>query len=84
MTLSAAETFSYRHLIFAHELAPNTRIAYARGWRSFELYAARTGIAPLAATPENVSEWMIHLANLKHREGENGPEITFASWEGGV
>ena len=59
---------SYRQLIFAYELAENTRIAYAKGWECFCRFAANNGFAPLEATAEDVSAWMIRLA----KDGENG------------
>ena len=45
------------------ELSENTRIAYQKGWNRFIDYCVGEGIAdPLSASPEQVSQFFVHLA----------------------
>ena len=45
--------------------APNTRIAYAKGWNAFRGWCSQAGVDPLAATPEDVSSFFVtHSATL--------------------
>ena len=62
MTLAVIERPSYTSAIFAKELAVNTRLAYQKGWASFSEWCAERGQEPLKATDEDVSAWMIGLA----------------------
>ena len=42
--------------------APNTRRAYATGWRLFETWCARVGLEPLPAAPEAVALFLTERA----------------------
>ena len=52
---------THRQQVFAQELAPNTRLAYAKGWRSFEDFCHGRGVEPLRADAAVVSEWLLYL-----------------------
>ncbi len=43
-------------------LADNTRRAYRNGWRRFAAYCDRRQVDPMAATPENVAEFLVAMA----------------------
>ena len=43
-------------------LAENTRRAYRSGWRRFASYCERRQIDPMAATPEDVAEFLVAMA----------------------
>ncbi len=43
-------------------LAENTRRAYRSGWRKFVDYCGRRRLDPMAATPEDVAEFLVALA----------------------
>ncbi len=43
-------------------LADNTRRAYRSGWRRFAAYCDRRQVDPMAATPENVAEFLVAMA----------------------
>ncbi len=43
-------------------LAENTRRAYRSGWQRFAVYCNRRQVDPLAATPENVAEFLVAMA----------------------
>ena len=62
MTLATMQQPSYASMVFAEELAPNTRIAYRKGWTSFDNWCAASSVDPLSATDEDVSRWLVHLA----------------------
>lgn len=44
-------------------LAENTRRAYRNGWRRFAAYCEGRQLDPMAATPENVSEFLVAMAS---------------------
>ena len=48
--------------VLSSALAENTRIAYEKGWSCFEKFCSRRDLQPLAATPENIADFMIDLA----------------------
>lgn len=49
--------------------APNTRIAYEKGWRCFAEYCARAGVDPLAASPRLVVEFFTEMATQPRPNG---------------
>lgn len=69
MTLATMQQPSYAAMVFAEELAPNTRIAYRKGWTSFEQWCTAEAVEPLTATDEDVSRWMVHLAATRLHPG---------------
>lgn len=42
--------------------APNTRIAYEKGWRCFAGYCGQRGIDPLGASPSDLVEFFVNVA----------------------
>lgn len=57
----------------AQTLAPNTRRAYAAGWRSFSAFCQRYGVESLPAHPEAVRwylAWMSTQTQESHQDGE--------------
>ena len=44
-------------------LAENTRRAYRSGWRRFAAYCEERQLDPMAATPENVAEFLVAMAS---------------------
>lgn len=62
--------------ILSLALSENTRIAYSKGWRSFQDYCILRRIDPLDATPDDVADFFISLsstprsaaATIKHGE----------------
>ena len=53
-------------------LAPNTRAAYRVGWRRFARWCAERELAPLAAGPEDVAEFVVWMASPPPRPGGEG------------
>ena len=43
-------------------LADNTRIAYEKGWNSFQNYCSCNGLVALSTTPEDVADFLIEIA----------------------
>ena len=43
-------------------LAENTRRAYRSGWKKFSAYCERKGVEPMAATPEDVAEFLVSVS----------------------
>ena len=43
-------------------LAENTRRAYRSGWKKFSAYCERRGVNPIAATPEDVAEFLVSVS----------------------
>ena len=53
-------------------LAPNTRAAYRVGWRRFAGWCAERDLAPLAAGPEDVAEFVVWMASPSSGPGGEG------------
>ena len=68
MTLAPA--LSFRQKMYAMELAPNTRVAYGKGWQSFEDFCLLMGIEdPLDADEEVVAKWLLHISTTPSKKG---------------
>ena len=58
--------------VLSFALSENTRVAYAKGWRCFQDYCASRRINALNATPDNVSDFLIHLSSTpRASDGDN-------------
>ena len=56
-------------------LSENTSAAYERGWQRFAAYCGEIGTDPLAATPEDVANFLVRMASgHRSREAEAGKE----------
>jgi integrase len=53
--------------ILKADSAPNTRIAYANGWKAFRAWCVLAGIAPLPATTQNVQDFATWCINESYR-----------------
>ncbi len=62
MTRTTYPTKDFHAEILSNSMAENTRLAYAKGWRSFTAYCKTEGIKPLKATPEEVADFLIQSA----------------------
>ena len=61
---------SFRQQMYALELAPNTRVAYQKGWGSFEDFCLLVGIEdPLDANEEIVAKWLLHISTTPSKKG---------------
>ncbi len=60
-------------LVLSSAIAPNTRLAYAKGWTRFATYCAREKIAdPLSVSPETVARFLLDCA-MRPRSGRGVP-----------
>ena len=60
-------------LILSSAMAPNTRLAYEKGWTCFTVYCTKQGLAdPLSAPPETVARFLVHCAT-QPRSGRGVP-----------
>lgn len=60
-------------MVLSSAVAPNTRLAYDKGWACFTAYCAREGIAdPLSASPETVALFLLDCAT-QPRSGRRDP-----------
>ncbi len=50
-------------------LAENTRRAYRNGWRKFAAYCGRERLDPMAATPEDVAEFLVSVTGVRGSQG---------------
>lgn len=50
-------------------LAENTRRAYRSGWRKFAVYCRRERLDPMAATPEDVAEFLVSVTGAQGSQG---------------
>ena len=62
MPLSILSKNDIHTAVRSSALAENTRIAYAKGWQRFQDYCTENGIPPLSATPEQIADFLIHVA----------------------
>ena len=62
MPLSILSKNDIHTAVLSSALAENTRIAYAKGWQRFQDYCTENGIPPLSATPEQIADFLIHVA----------------------
>ena len=60
----------YRDVVFS-ALAVNTRIAYEKGWGCYRDYCVRKNLEPLAATPEDIADFLIELATRPRPQSRN-------------
>lgn len=57
--------------IISQALAENTRLIYEKGWSRFSHYCNQLEFNPLAATPDNVAEFFIHIATIPQSHSGN-------------
>lgn len=57
-------------------LAPNTRKAYDRCWLEFSLYCKKHHIDPLNASPDNIANYFIWIANQPRPKSTKGKYLT--------
>lgn len=62
--MTFAAEFSAEQLREASQ-APNTRIAYAKGWRCFKQHCAGRGIDPLAASSQELVDFFVQAATRR-------------------
>ena len=54
---------AYRELLY-YPLADNTRLAYEKGWNCFVDYCIQKNCDPLAASPDDITEFLIKIATI--------------------
>ena len=54
-------------------VSENTNAAYERGWRRFAAYCEEIESDPMAATPEEVSNFLVRLASTPRRQDAKAP-----------
>ena len=63
MSLPATSPSDIHNVVLSSAMAPNTRLAYNKGWACFTAYCARERIAdPLSASPEVVARFLLDCA----------------------
>lgn len=63
----------------AQATSANTRKAYTRAWAEFEVWCAARKVAALEATPDDVAEWLVFLANSVRTKSTRGTEMKFGT-----
>src|SRR5438067_2136710 len=75
-TLTLTETEMADALRFAeNEKAHTTRAAYATDWRTFAVWCAARGAAPLPAHPAMLAGYLSHLAKVGRRASTIGRAV---------
>ena len=59
MKKSSKNNGSFYDDVLSSSLADNTRIAYDKGWSCFQDYCVQAGVNPMAATPDQVTDFFI-------------------------
>ena len=59
MKKSSKNNGSFYDDVLFSSLADNTRIAYDKGWSCFQDYCVQAGVNPMAATPDQVTDFFI-------------------------
>ena len=59
MKKSSKNNGSFYDDVLSSSLADNTRIAYDKGWACFQDYCVQAGVNPMAATPDQVTDFFI-------------------------
>ena len=59
MKKSIKNNGSFYDDVLSSSLADNTRIAYDKGWSCFQDYCVQAGVNPMAATPDQVTDFFI-------------------------
>ena len=73
MGLSMTNETDIHDTVLSSAVAPNTRLAYSKGWACFTAYCKREQIAdPLAASPEIVARFLLDCAT-RPRSGRGTP-----------
>ncbi len=73
MSLPATSPSDIHNVVLSSAMAPNTRLAYDKGWACFTAYCARERIAdPLSASPEVVARFLLDCAT-QPRSGSGNP-----------
>ena len=64
MTITTENNKANYGEILSLALSENTRIAYRKGWRSFQDYCISRSISPLNATQDEVADFFLYLASV--------------------
>lgn len=73
MSLPSPSDNDIQRIVLSSAIAPNTRMAYDKGWARFAAYCAAQDIVdPLSATPEAVADFLLDCA-VRPRAGNRAP-----------
>ena len=73
MGLEMTNESDIHNIVLSSAVAPNTRVAYSKGWACFTAYCTRERIAdPLSASPEIVARFLLDCAT-RPRSGRTTP-----------
>ena len=64
MTISTVNKKDFYGELLSLALSENTRVAYAKGWRCFQDYCNSKRIDPFDATPDDVTDFFVHLSSI--------------------
>ncbi len=64
MTTSTVNKKGFYGEVLSLALSENTRVAYAKGWRCFQDYCTSRCIDPFNATPDDVTDFFVHLSSV--------------------
>ena len=69
MILATTNRTDIHNLVLSSAVAPNTRLAYDKGWNCFTAYCAKERITdPLSASPETVARFLLDCATRPRSE----------------
>ena len=69
MSLAATSKAEIHDIVLSSAVAPNTRLAYGKGWDCFTGYCARERVGdPLSASPETVAGFLLDCATQPRSE----------------
>ena len=73
MGLAMTNETDIHNIVLSSAVAPNTRLAYSKGWACFTAYCTREQVAdPLSASPEIVARFLLDCAT-RPRSGRGTP-----------